>query len=88
MPLKASLDGSIPRRRNSIIDHNTFIVKVMSDEKGMSAHSDSADGAAGKRSFGQKIRRSCQRFWWLYLFAFIAIVLVVVLPMYVDRDYP
>jgi hypothetical protein len=79
MPLKAQLDGSFPRRRNSIIDHDKFIVSAMADEKVVAAHSEAANG--GKRTFGQKFRRSCQRFWWIYLFVFIAIVLVVVLPM-------
>jgi hypothetical protein len=87
MPLKAQLDGSIPKRRNSIIEHNTFIVKTMSDEKTGPLHSETA-GGTGKRTFGQKFKRSCARFWWIYLFVFIAVVLVVVLPMYVDAPVP
>jgi t-SNARE complex subunit (syntaxin) len=34
-----------------------------------------------KRTFGSKVRRSCVRFWWLYLLVLVIIVLVIVLPM-------
>lgn len=29
-----------------------------------------------------KLRRHCARFWWIHVLVFIAIVLVVVLPVY------
>lgn len=47
----------------------------------MSTHDEVGVNGTGKRTVGQKFRRSCQRFWWIYLFVFIAVVLVVVLPM-------
>lgn len=81
MPLRATLDGSVPRRKSSIINHNSLIVGIMAREKDMSTHDEVGVNGTGKRTFGQKFRRSCQRFWWIYLFVFIAIVLVVVLPM-------
>ena len=38
--------------------------------------------AQPKKTFASRLRRSCARFWWLYLLAFMIIVLVIVLPMY------
>ena len=38
--------------------------------------------AQPKKTFASRLRRSCARFWWLYLLAFVIIVLVIVLPMY------
>jgi t-SNARE complex subunit (syntaxin) len=38
--------------------------------------------AQPKKTFGSRLKRSCARFWWLYLLAFAIIVLVIVLPMY------
>lgn len=40
-------------------------------------------GPAGKRTFGQKMKRHCARFWWLWFIVFAIVVLVIVLPMYV-----
>lgn len=39
--------------------------------------------AQPKKTFGSRLKRSCARFWWLYVLAFVVIVLVIVLPMYV-----
>lgn len=39
------------------------------------------DGAVKKPTLGQKLKRHCARFWWLHLLIFIALVLVIVLPM-------
>ena len=44
--------------------------------------------AQPKKTFGSRLRRSCARFWWLYLLAFIALVLVIVLPMYDRLPHP
>jgi cell division septal protein FtsQ len=52
----------------------------MSTKKEVSAHEE-LGGTPRKRTFGQKLKRSCARFWWIYLFVFIAVVLVVVLPV-------
>jgi hypothetical protein len=30
---------------------------------------------------GQKLKRNCARFWWVYLIVFVIVVLVVLLPM-------
>jgi hypothetical protein len=38
--------------------------------------------AQPKKTFGSRLKRSCARFWWLYVLAFVVIVLVIVLPMY------
>lgn len=38
--------------------------------------------AQPKKTFASRLKRSCARFWWLYLLAFVVIVLVIVLPMY------
>jgi hypothetical protein len=38
--------------------------------------------AQPKKTFGSRLKRSCARFWWLYLLAFAIVVLVIVLPMY------
>lgn len=78
MTLQARLDGERCRPSN-IVDHNRSIVEAMATEKDVSAHE--SEGKVQKQTFGQKMKRSCARFWWLYLFVFIAIVLVVVLPM-------
>ena len=78
MTLNARLDGKHRRSRSDLVDHNSHIVENMTTEKGLSAHD---EGVKGKRTFGQKVKRSCARFWWLYLLIFIAIVLVTVLPM-------
>merc|ERR1712080_22524 len=40
-----------------------------------------------KQSFPARLRRSCVRFWWLYIFIFAALVLVIVLPI-VYVGYP
>lgn len=79
MTLKARLDGKHRRTRSDLVDHNSSLVVTMAVEKDVSAHEEV--GGTGKRTFGQKVKRSCVRFWWLYLFVFIAIVLVVVLPV-------
>lgn len=79
MTLKARLDGHHRRSRSDLVDHNSLIVAAMATEKDITAHDEV--GGTGKRTFGQKFKRSCARFWWIYLFVFIAIVLVVVLPM-------
>lgn len=42
--------------------------------------------AQPKKTFGARLRRSCARFWWLYLLALAIIVVVIVIPMYVP--YP
>ena len=42
--------------------------------------------AQPKKPFASRLKRSCVRFWWLYLLAFAFIVLVIVLPMY--DSYP
>jgi hypothetical protein len=82
MPLTARLDGlsSRSQRDSSVVDHNSFVVAAMSKETGLSSHDELSSGS-GKRTFGQKFKRSCVRFWWIYLFVFIALVLVIVLPM-------
>ena len=38
--------------------------------------------AQPKKTFASRLKRSCARFWWLYLLAFVVVVLVIVLPMY------
>jgi len=43
--------------------------------------------AQPKKTFGSRLKRSCARFWWLYLLGFAVIVLVIVLPMY-DCSFP
>ncbi|KAK5061546.1 hypothetical protein LTR84_008090 [Exophiala bonariae] len=45
------------------------------------------DGTPKKASLGQKVKRHCARFWWLDLLIFIAVVLVIVLPI-VYVGYP
>jgi len=81
MPLKAPLDGSHSRKRTSLVEHDSLIVAAMASEKGVSHQEEMAASRGGRRTFGQKLKRSCQRFWWIYLFVFIGIVLVVVLPI-------
>ncbi|EHY60036.1 hypothetical protein HRR83_006394 [Exophiala dermatitidis] len=44
-------------------------------------------GPAGKRTFGQKMKRHCARFWWLWFIVFAIVVLVIVLPI-VYVGYP
>lgn len=46
------------------------------------------DGAVKKPTLGQKLKRHCARFWWLHLLIFIAVVLVIVLPMSVGIHHP
>lgn len=52
------------------------------DKGQTTTHEGASNGfAQPKKTFGSRLRRSCVRFWWLYLLAFAIIVLVVVLPM-------
>ncbi|KAH9836907.1 Protein of unknown function (DUF3712) [Teratosphaeria destructans] len=52
------------------------------DHKGQGAHTEEINSAdSGRRSAGQKTKRHCARFWWLYLVVFVVVVLVVVLPV-------
>lgn len=39
-----------------------------------------------KPSFGTRVKNHFKRFWWAHVIAFIVIVLVVVLPVYVSPD--
>ena len=62
----------------STLDYN----KKM-DKNESASHTVTSDGIAQpKRTFGAKVKRSCARFWWLYLLVVIIVVLVIVLPMY------
>lgn len=45
------------------------------------------DGVTRKATLGQKLKRHCARFWWLDALIFIAVVLVIVLPI-VYVGYP
>ncbi|KAF2771318.1 hypothetical protein EJ03DRAFT_38788 [Teratosphaeria nubilosa] len=50
-------------------------------DKSHEAHSEINSADTGRASPGLRRKRHCARFWWLYLLVFIAVVLVVVLPV-------
>lgn len=57
----------------------------MGDVEDAKAHNvEHAADAPAKGTFMDRFRAHCKRFWWIYLIAFIIVVLVVVLPVYVD----